>query len=395
MIQYDPFAPEVMEDPHPIYARLREEAPCYHIEKWDAYALSRFEDIWQASMDAENYTTVFGTTSSQLLTRVQPPSPMINLMDPPQHTRLRSRIARFFTPGTVRRLEPRIQQFVDEAFAPFLDREEGDLFNDFAAKVSVKVACLANGFPMEDAEMLNRLVWRFFAREEGVEGITPDGLAAMGEMFAYFADLIRARRAKGISDGSVIDVLLEVEIDGRRFSDEECGSHLSMFLIGGSETFPKVFSSAIHRLWQHPDQRARCARDFALIPGAFQETLRYDMPTQFLMRTLERDVTLHGVTMRAGRPVLFLYPSANRDPREFERPDEFDIDRRPPRILSFGHGIHACIGQHFARLEGRLCLEKVLRHMPEYEVQEDRLRRIRTEFVQGWESMPVRWRRAA
>jgi cytochrome P450 len=395
MIRYDPFAPEVMEDPHPIYARLREEAPCYHIEKWDAYALSRFEDIWQASMDAENYTTVFGTTSSQLLTRVQPPSPMINLMDPPQHTRLRSRIARFFTPGTVRRLEPRIQQFVDEAFAPFLDGEEGDLFNDFAAKVSVKVACLANGFPMEDAEMLNRLVWRFFAREEGVEGITPDGLAAMGEMFAYFADLIRARRAKGISDGSVIDVLLEVEIDGRRFSDEECGSHLSMFLIGGSETFPKVFSSAIHRLWQHPDQRARCARDFALIPGAFQETLRYDMPTQFLMRTLERDVTLHGVTMRAGRPVLFLYPSANRDPREFERPDAFDIDRRPPRILSFGHGIHACIGQHFARLEGRLCLEKVLRHMPEYEVQEDRLRRIRTEFVQGWESMPVRWRRAA
>lgn len=395
MIRYDPFAPEVMEDPHPIYARLREEAPCYHIEKWDAYALSRFEDIWQASMDAENYTTVFGTTSSQLLTRVQPPSPMINLMDPPQHTRLRSRIARFFTPGTVRRLEPRIQQFVDEAFAPFLDGEEGDLFNDFAAKVSVKVACLANGFPMEDAEMLNRLVWRFFAREEGVEGITPDGLAAMGEMFAYFADLIRARRKKGISDGSVIDVLLEVEIDGRRFSDEECGSHLSMFLIGGSETFPKVFSSAIHRLWQHPDQRARCARDFALIPGAFQETLRYDMPTQFLMRTLERDVTLHGVTMRAGRPVLFLYPSANRDPREFERPDEFDIDRRPPRILSFGHGIHACIGQHFARLEGRLCLEKVLRHMPEYEVQEDRLRRIRTEFVQGWESMPVRWRRAA
>jgi cytochrome P450 len=395
MIRYDPFAPEVMEDPHPIYARLREEAPCYHIEKWDAYALSRFEDIWQASMDAENYTTVFGTTSSQLLTRVQPPSPMINLMDPPQHTRLRSRIARFFTPGTVRRLEPRIQQFVDEAFAPFLDGEEGDLFNDFAAKVSVKVACLANGFPMEDAEMLNRLVWRFFAREEGVEGITPDGLAAMGEMFAYFADLIRARRKKGISDGSVIDVLLEVEIDGRRFSDEECGSHLSMFLIGGSETFPKVFSSAIHRLWQHPDQRARCARDFALIPGAFQETLRYDMPTQFLMRTLKRDVTLHGVTMRTGRPVLFLYPSANRDPREFERPDEFDIDRRPPRILSFGHGIHACIGQHFARLEGRLCLEKVLRHMPEYEVQEDRLRRIRTEFVQGWESMPVRWRRAA
>jgi cytochrome P450 len=395
MIEYDPFSEEVMRDPHPLYARLREEAPCYHLEKWDAFALSRFEDIWNASMDAESYTTRFGTTSSQLLTRVQPPSPMINLMDPPEHTQLRARIARFFTPGTVRRMEPRIQQFVDDAFAGFLARESGDLFNDFAAKVSVQVACLANGFPMEDAEMLNRLVWRFFGREEGVEGMTADGLAAMGEMFAYFAELIRKRRAAGIADGSVIDVLLDAEVGGRRFSDEECGSHLSMFLIGGSETFPKVFSSAVHRLWQHPDQRAACAADPALLPLAFQEALRFDMPTQFLMRTTKRDVTLHGVTMRAGRPVLFLYPSANRDPREFERADVFDIRRNPPRILSFGHGIHACIGRHFAQLEGRLCLAKVLRHMPEYEVEEAKLRRIRTEFVQGWESMPVRYRVAA
>ncbi|HTY19111.1 MAG TPA: cytochrome P450 [Myxococcota bacterium] len=395
MIEYDPFSEVVMRDPHPIYARLREEAPCYHLEKWDAFALSRFEDIWQASMDAESYTATLGTTSSQLLTRVQPPSPMINLMDPPQHTQLRSRIARFFTPGTVRRLEPQIRRFVEDAFAPFLDRSDGDLFNDFAAKVSVKVACLANGFPMEDAEMLNRLVWRFFARQEGVEGMTPDGLAAMGEMFGYFAELIRARRKAGLADGSVIDALLAVEVGGRRFSDEEASSHLSMFIIGGSETFPKVFSSTVHRLWQHADQRARCAKDPALIPGAFDEALRYDMPTQFLMRTLRADVTLHGVTMRKGRPVMFLYPSANRDPREFERPDAFDIDRRPPRILSFGHGIHACIGRHFANLEGRLCLETLLRHAPDYEVEEGKLRRIRTEFVQGWESMPVRYRAVA
>jgi cytochrome P450 len=99
--------------------------------------------------------------------------------------------------------------------------------------------------------------------------------------------------------------------------------------------------------------------------------------------------------MRSGRPVMFLYPSANRDPREFENADTFDIRRTPPRILSFGHGIHACIGQHFANLEGKLCLTQVLRHIPEYEVQEAELRRIRTEFVQGWDSMPVRYQVAA
>jgi cytochrome P450 len=392
MVEYDPFSEAVIRDPHAIYARLREEAPCHHLEKYDCWALSRFEDIWNASMDAENYTTTQGTTSSHLLTRVQPVTPMINLMDPPQHTQLRSRIARFFTPGTVRRLEARIQAFVDEAFAPLRDAPGGDLFNDFAAKVSVKVACLANGFPLEDSDALNRLVWRFFAREEGVDGITPDGIAAMMELTTYFASLIQKRRKAGVSDGSVIDVVLDVEIDGRRYSDEEAGSHLSMFMIGGAETFPKVFSSAVHRLWQHPEQRAECAADPGLVRDAFDEVLRYDMPTQFLMRVLKHDVALHGETMRAGRPVMFLYPSANRDPREFRDPDVFDIHRRPPRILTFGHGTHTCIGQHFARLEGRLCLTKLLEHAPAYEVEEEKLRRIRTEFVQGWETMPVRFR---
>ena len=146
-----------------------------------------------------------------------------------------------------------------------------------------------------------------------------------------------------------------------------------MFIIGGAETFPKTFASAVHRLWQHPEQRARVRRGTpSLIPDAYQEALRYDMPTQFLMRVMTNDVTLHGVTMRKGRPVMFLYPSANRDRREFPDPDRFDIKRKPPRILTFGHGIHACIGRHFAQMEGKLCFEKLLAHAPKYEVQESR-----------------------
>ncbi len=163
-----------------------------------------------------------------------------------------------------------------------------------------------------------------------------------------------------------------------------------MLLIGGSETFPKVFANLVRRLAEHPDQRAVVAADPSRLPDALVEVLRYDMPTQFLCRTLLHDVELHGETMREGRPVLFLYPSGNRDEREFENPDVFDIRRRAPRILSFGHGIHSCIGAHFARMEGRLALEHLLKHSPEYEVQEASLERIRTEFVQGWATMPVR-----
>jgi len=286
-------------------------------------------------------------------------------------------------------MEPQIREFVDEAWAEVAGLEEADLFNDFAAKVSVRVACLANGFPLEDAAMLNALVWRFFARdEEHPAGMTPDGLAAMNELFAYFIQLIHDRRKRGLGD-DVVDLVIGAEIGGRKFSDEEAASHLSMFIIGGSETFPKTFASGVHRLWQHPEQRTACIGDPSLIPDAYQEILRYDMPTQFLMRTMKSDVTLHGVTMRKGRPVMFLYPSANRDRLEFSDPDRFDIRRRPPRILTFGHGIHACIGRHVAQMEGKLCFEKLLSLAPHYEVRESKLRRIRTEFVQGWESMPV------
>jgi cytochrome P450 len=189
----------------------------------------------------------------------------------------------------------------------------------------------------------------------------------------------------------VVDLICRYEEDGRRYEVEAASSHLSLFLIGGAETFPKTFASAVHRLWQHADQRAALAADLSLVPEAYREALRFDMPTQYLMRRVQREVRLHGETLRPGQKVAFLYPSANRDPREFADPDRFDVHRRPPRILSFGHGVHACIGQHFARAEARLCLETLLRHAPRYAVRAERLRRLRTEFVQGWESMPVRW----
>jgi cytochrome P450 len=392
VVDYHPFSSDVLEDPLPIYARLREEAPCYFLAEWNTWFLSRFEDIWQASMDPRSYSTRDGTTTAQLVTKVQPVTPMLANFDRPRHTQMRSALAPFFTPGAVRRLEPRIAEIVDAAFDAVREKTECDVFNEFASRVSVKVACLANGFPMADSDMLNAWVWRFFARQEGVSGMTQDGVAAMQEMFGYFGELVGRRRAAGAGGDSVVDLVCRYEEDGRRFAVEEASSHLSLFLIGGAETFPKTFANAVYRLWEHPEQRAAVAADRALLPEAYREILRFDMPTQYLMRRVVRDVSLHGHTLRPGQNVAFLYPSANRDPREFPEPDRFDVRRAPPRILSFGHGIHACIGQHFAKAEARLCLERLLDHAPEYEVQADRLRRLKTEFIQGWESMPVAFR---
>lgn len=386
MVQYDPFSAEVMNDPHPVYARLREEAPVYHLEKFGAWALSRFEDVWNCSMD-RRFSAAKGTTSAHLLTKVQPVTPMLNVMDPPQHTQLRARMRDFFVPNKVRALEPTIRQLAADCLDAVRDRGRVDVMNDFASQVATKIACTINGIPLEDGDMLNDLVQRFFKREPGVEGMTPDGLAAMEEMFGYFVGILQKRRAEPRDD--VVSMLTQVEIDGEKIDDMAGASHLSMLIIGGSETFPKVFANLVRRLGEHPDQRAEVVADPSLAPDAFHEGVRYDMPTQFLCRSLLEPVELHGVTMQADDPVLFLYTSANRDPREFENPDTFDIHRKAQRILSFGHGTHLCLGIHVAKAEGRVCLEEMLKRMPEYELDMGSAERLVTDFVQGYASFPV------
>jgi cytochrome P450 len=389
MVKYNPFDAEVQRgDTYEVYRRLRDEAPCYHIEEFDAWALSRFHDIWEASQDTEHYTATKGTTSSHVLTKVQPVTPMLNMMDPPEHTKLRKEIRNFFMPARARELEPWIRELAAECLDAKRDVGTIDVVDDFAAQVATKVACEVNGFPKEDGEHLTELVRRFFARDPEVDGMTEDGLAAMNELFTYFVGLTQQVR-KESSETTVVKLLTEIELGGEKLDDMAIASHLSMLIIGGAETFPKVFANLIRRLGEYTDQRAECVADPSLIPDAFLEGLRYDMPTQFLCRTVTKEHQIHDQTLRPGQPILYLYPSANRDPREFDSPDTFDIHRRAPRILSFGHGTHSCIGLHVAKIEGKVCLEETLKRMPEFEVQMDRADRLITDFVQGYAKLPI------
>jgi len=391
MVDYNPFSDEVVTgDPLPIYKRLRDEAPAYYLEEYDTWALSRFADIWKASGDMKNLSAAQGTTSAHLLTRVQPVTPMINLMDAPDHTRLRSAFRKPFAAPEVARLEPMIRKIAVDSMEAAAERGSMDVLGDFTSTVAVTVACTISGLPPEDGPLLNDLVWRFFKRQEGVTGMTDDGLAAMGEMFAYFHEKIAERRA-GERRDDILQTLLEFEQDGRPLDDEALASHLSMLIIGGSETFPKTFASIVRRLWEHPDQRQMCIDDPSLIPDAYNEGLRFDMPTQFLMRVVKRPCEFAGAKMTEGQPVMFLYHSGNHDEREFDNPDEFQILRRPPRILSFGYGPHSCLGINVARLEGRVCLEELLKRQPDYEVDLENSERLLTEFVQGYWKLPIRF----
>jgi cytochrome P450 len=390
MLEYDPFLREVREDPLPIYARLRDEAPVYYLQKYDAWALSRFQDIWDCSSDPR-FSTRQGTTPAQVLTKDQPVTLMLNVMDPPDHTKLRAAIRRSFLPASVRALEPVARKVFSELVDDVFEKGECDVVQDLAARLSVQAACLAIGLPVEDGALLTSFVQRFFHHDPDQQGMTQDGYAALTEMTDYCIARASERRKSPQDGPEALNALVRFESDGRSFSEEEIGSHLTMLVIGGSETFPKTLASGLVRLWEYPDQRALLAANPSRIPAAYDEMLRYDMPTQFLCRTLLEDVELHGQTMRSGQGVLFLYASANRDEREVERPDVFDVERDPPRFLSFGAGTHACLGTHVARMEGRVTLETILARMPHYEVDLAGAERLQTEFVQGYEKLPIRF----
>ncbi len=389
---YDPYSEEAMRAPHPIYKRLRSEKPVYYLEKYDAWALSRFEDVWNASLDTESYSgAVAGASSGHLLTRQLPVFPSLMHTDPPDHTRMRSQIKAPFSPRRVAALEPSIRQIVRDQLTRIAERGEADAYADLAQPVATRVTCAVLGLPERDAPRLEAIVTRIFAREPGTLGLPESSVAAFGELDTYFLELLRERRQKPTDDDDVLNRHLAIELTDRRPSEEEIASYMTTLLIGGTETFPKVFAGGAVRLDVLRDQRALLLEDPSLVPGAIEEMGRYETPLQMLGRTLVRDIELHGEKLHAGQPVMFLYASANRDEREFEDPDTFDVRRSLPRVLTFGHGTHACLGQHVARLEGRILLEEMLAAMPDYEVDTKGCVQAQSEWMQGYLAVPLRF----
>lgn len=394
-IAYSPFAPEVIADPHPLYARMRDEAPACYIAEYDGWALSRFEDCWRATEDPATFSSTGGSTAAQALSKVEPPVPSVNQLDPPDHTRLRHAIRGPFAREAVAALEGEMRAFVALRLERAALRGEIDVVRELADPLAAMVACRLLDRPHEDAPRLVAWVHRYVNNEPGDLGRSADALAAAMEMNAYLAEVVaRWRKRPGRTD-SVIQAFVDFELGGRKLADLEIASHLQTLVIGGTDTTPKAVGAAALRLHAAPDQRARLAREPGRIPLAFQEALRIDMPTQFMARVVKRETRLHGCALRPGQGVLLLFASANRDPREFQEPERFDAFRAPRRVLSFGHAAHVCLGAHVARLEGRVMLEELLARFPDYELDPVRVERRRADQIQGIVSAPIRVRARA
>ena len=388
---YDPYSRAFQEDPYPLYRHFRDEEPCAYNAKMDFYALFRFEDVWQATLDWETHSSSLGPT---LENRGQYPAALFSIigMDPPRHVKVRNLLSKGFTPRKIAALEVEMRRIARR----YLDPVRGEKHFDFQAAISnqlpMDVISALLGIPEADRDSYRRWVDLGLERDPDTGQIPAEGIEGMKKAGEMARSLLAARRAKPEDD--LISLLAEQtyeDIDGqtKRLSDEEAIAFMGLLAAAGAETTTKLLGNCVVYLARHPDQRRRLWDDPSLLPQAIEEVLRYDAPSQFQGRVAMRDVTVHGVKIPERARVALVTGAACRDEREFPDADRFDISRRPERQLYFGYGNHVCIGKSLARLEAKVVLEEIRERFPRYEVNEAGLTRTYQAHVRGFKVVPI------
>ena len=389
MVEYSPYAYQVHEDPYPIYAQLRAQAPLYRNDEIGFWALSRHADVLAALRDTKHFSSAYGVSLDQG-SREEATAVMSFLaMDPPLHTRMRGLVSRAFTPRRAADLEPRIRELSTRWIDRFIERGRCEFIADFAGKLPMDVISEMLGVPESDRDTLRGWADTVVHREDGMTDVPPAGMEAAAQMLRYFAQMVPERRKHPGHD--LTSALFEAEIDGERLVDKDVIAFLFLMIVAGNETTTKLLANALYWLARNPAQREKLRGDPGLIPRWVEETLRYDNSTQALARTVTRDVELHGEKLREGDRLLLLIGSANRDERVFEDPDVFDVMRNTTAMLSFGNGTHFCLGASLARLEARVALEEIQSRLPDYEIEESGLERVHSSNVRGFAALPLRF----
>jgi cytochrome P450 len=390
-LHWDPFDRAVQADPYPVWRRLRDEAPVYRNDRFGFYALSRFADVDAAHLDPATFSSAHGT-----VLEIMGPEPLglgqMIFMDPPLHTTMRVLVSRAFTPRRVGGMEDAIRGIA----ARLLDERVGsggfDYVQDFAAQLPSMVISELIGVDEADREEVRRSIDESLHIDDEKGIINDVSFAAQIRLHTYFTEQLEARLASPRDD--MMTALTQVEVksaDGgtRRLSIAEAADFTNLLISAGTETVARLLGWAGAVLAAHPEQRAELAANPSLVRGALEETLRYEAPSPVQGRFAKADVTLHGTTIPAGSKVLLLTASAGRDERRYPDADRFDIHREVDAHVSFGHGIHFCLGAGLARLESRIAVEETLRRFPTWEVDHANAVRVQTSTVRGYEKLPI------
>jgi cytochrome P450 len=388
-IYYDPYDVSIIEDPYPLYRRMREESPLYYNEPHDFYALSRYEDIERGLLDAATFISGKGGILELIRANIELPPGVFIFEDPPGHTIHRRLMSRVFSPRHVAELEDQVRGFCAQCLDPLVSSDGFDVIASLGAQVPMMTISLLLGIPEADQEAIRDHADANLRTEAGKPmNVEVDNILS-GEIFANFIDW----RTEHPTDDLMTDLLQAEFVDEngveRRLDRQELLTYLEVVSGAGNETTNRLIGWTTKVLADHPDQRSEVVKDRTLIPNTIEEVLRYEPPAHHVARVVARDVEIHGQNVPKDSIVIFLMGSANRDDRRYVDGDRFDIHREVGRTLTFGNGIHLCLGAALARLEGRIVLEEFLNRFPEWDLDLDAARLSPTSTVRGWETLPI------
>lgn len=387
-LYYDPFDFDIDDDPYPIWKRMRDEAPLYYNEKYNFYALSRYDDVSQGLHDWDTYRSGKGTTMDVIMSGVDVPPGVILFEDPPLHDIHRRVLSKVFTPRRMEAIEGLVRQFCVRALDSLTGATRFDVIGDFGALIPMRTIGYLLGIPEQGQQQIRDNTDASIGLKEG--SFQAVSAATFENAYQLFADYIEWR-AEHPSDDLMTQLLnAEVEDDGqlRPLSRIEVLTYTSMIAGAGNETTTRLIGFIAQMLAEHPEQRRELVDDFSLIPKAIEEVLRYQSPSPVQGRYVARETECYGTTIAEGSVMLLLNGSANRDERRYPDGESFNIHRGGSH-LSFGQGLHFCLGSSLARMQGRVALEEMLRRWPEWDVDYTDAAMAHTSSVRGWGKLPI------
>lgn len=389
-VYYDPYDVNITANPYPVFARLRDEAPLYYNERYNFWAISRHADVEKALSDWET----FSNSRSDILELIQSKFPMppgvMMFEDPPRHTMLRGVMSRVFTPRRMAAIEEQIRAYCVRCLDPLVGSDGFDIIAELASMMPMRVIGMLLGIPEDDQIEVRDANDANLRTKPGtpMKVADPDSIAD-GRIYADYVDW----RAKNPSD-DLMTALLNVEFEDesgvtRELTRKEVLHYTQVVAGAGNETTGRLIGWLAKVLAEHPDQRREVEQDRSLLTRAVDETLRFEPTGPHVARYTLRDFQSYGTTVPAGSAILLLFGSANRDPLRYKDPDTFDLHRDNMSHLTFGKGVHYCLGANLARMEGRVALDELLNRWPEWEIDYDSLKLAPTSTVRGWERLRI------
>jgi cytochrome P450 len=392
-VYYDPYDSDIVVDPYPVYARLRDEAPLYYNERYDFWAISRHADVEEALSDWQTFSNTRSDILELVKSKFDMPPGVMMFEDPPMHTMLRGLMSRVFTPRRMAAIEDQIRQYCVRCLDPHVDSEGFDIIAELASMMPMRVIGMLLGIPEESQIEVRDANDANLRTKPGtpMKVVNADAIAD-GRIYADYVDW----RAKNPSD-DLMTALLNVEFEdengvNRKLTRKEVLHYTQVVAGAGNETTGRLIGWLAKVLAEHPDQRREIAEDRSLLTRTVDETLRFEPTGPHVARWMARDFECYGTTVPAGSAMLLLFGAANRDPRRYSDPDTFNIHRDNISHITFGKGVHYCLGANLARLEGRVALDELLNRWPEWGIDYDTARLAPTSTVRGWEELRLRLR---